>query len=776
MQNAQCNTLSIQPKERARRGAPHFAFCILKFELDAAKRRRGAASILAMMFLVIFGSLSAAMAIIAQGNLATADSHMKINRSLAGAETAMEFLIFRVNQVTATVETEDGLIDGTNAPALWDETRYALLASLQGEFHNIEEPFVVGSMLHVGPIAIAPGEPTFTATFTPHPLAGENYNADYYQRPPYSQMNPPVSNSDPLDTTWIRVRVTATDGEPGSQISRTIQMDFKLDKKIRFAILSKSRVMIGQNVLIDGPVGSRFTDVHLEHGHPIQVSSDFRGLETTLDEKLDILTDTLIAADTDGDNRLNLSHDDEAGAISDSALSDNNGDGFVDEYDLFLWQFDNNGDGAVTQIELGADTDIRRAQLLELIDTFGDPTRDGYNDGVIDSRDNYSKMHGQIKLTASLQAWQAGAANYRYQDFLQGMIDPDSGEAPLTFQANDTSVHEFDPDDFDTSGFRSMATGDLEAQAQNQADTHDPDDPDSPKPLGNTEFEEVPFGAAYPYDYYHRPVYENMTFTNVFIPKGTNALFRNCTFIGVTYVETTSDNDDPNYNFAGTLESDGSPRFPDKTAVVDGNTTNDTKTVANNIRFDDCTFEGVIISGADNGSQPQEYTHFRNKINFTGKTRFDIENSTNISETEKALFMRSTILTPHYSIEMGTFIDPTDADETVELSGVIVTGLLDARGQVKIDGTLLTTFEPINDSGPVIGDTSPQFNTTLGYFPSSDGDLEAELPGTGLGVIHVTYNEDLALPDGILGPIEIRPVLSTYFESTGAAPVTGGGE
>ncbi len=34
---------------------------------------RGAAAVLAMMFLMIFGSLAAAMAIVSQGNLSTAD-------------------------------------------------------------------------------------------------------------------------------------------------------------------------------------------------------------------------------------------------------------------------------------------------------------------------------------------------------------------------------------------------------------------------------------------------------------------------------------------------------------------------------------------------------------------------------------------------------------------------------------------------------------------------------------------------------------------------------
>ena len=86
------------------------------------------------------------------------------------------------------------------------------------------------------------------------------------------------------------------------------------------------------------------------------------------------------------------------------------------------------------------------------------------------------------------------------------------------------------------------------------------------------------------------------------------------------------------------------------------------------------------------------------------------------------------------------------------------------RGQVDINGSLMTTFNPQRDTGPVIGDTSPQFNTTIGYFSAAQGDLEAEIPVNGFGVIHIRYNPDLPLPDGILGPVEILPMWGTYFE------------
>ncbi len=736
-------------------------------------RNRGVAAILAMMFLVIFSSLAAAMAIVAQGNLSTAEAHLRINRSMAGAETGMQFVIYRLNEVTANVQTRAGLVDDGLAQLLWYDpanpqngVRTQLFNSFAGEFHNIQEPQIVGDTLQIGPIAVGPNEPTFVAYLTPHPLSGENYDSDLYQRAPYSLMDPPVSNSSPLDATWVRVKVICTDGPAGHEIKRAIQMDFKMAKKIRYAILSKSRVMIGRNVMIDGPIGSRFTETHLPNGHPIQMVSDFAGINSNLDGQLQILVNTLHTNDVDHDNRLAVASPSEMSGISNPGQYDKDGDGYIDEYDFFLAEFDNNADGAVTSIELDVANDINRAQLMELIDTFGDPARPGYNDGVIDDNDMYAKVRGDIKITALHNDWESGAAGGVIQDHFRGPIQPGHHDDAVTFGADPHAVHDFAPGDFNVQQMKNIAVNDLAAQAASEAAKHNPNDPTSPQPLGTTTREEVPFGAAHPYDYYERPVYENMTFRNVRIPKGSNALFKNCRFIGCTFVESAQDNDDPMFNYAGMEEPNGTPKHLDKKAQVYNpgtgqiETISDTKTVSNNVRFHGCTFEGAIATDA-----PDEFTHVRNKLSFTGTTRFKVDDSQELTDDEKQLYRRSTILAPHYSVDMGTFIAPFDSTETVELSGTIVAGIVDMRGQVKVNGSVVTTFEPKSDTGPVIGPTSPQFNTTLGYFPSSAGDMESELPLNGVGVIQVRYDPNIPLPDGILGPIEVAPEVATYTET-----------
>lgn len=734
-------------------------------ERSAARRPRprarqsGAAAILAMMFLVIFASLAAAMSIVAQGNLASADSHYKVQRSLASAETGLRFLIYRINKVSTNVTTTKGAITATNAPALWTQLATALSTSLSGELNNQAEPVFAGGILSVGPISVSSGQPAFRATFTPHPIAGENYSSAYYQRPPYSQMTPAVSAAAPLDSTWVRVKVWASDGPTGRQVTRSIQVDFKLDKKIKYAVLSKSRVMIGRNVMISGPVGSKFTETSLANGNPIQVLSDFGGLDSTLDASLATFYNTLATNDKNGDNRINLADANETAGITNPAQYDTNGDGFIDDYDFFLARFDTNGDKKISATELNTASNVTAAQLMAMIDNFGSSTRTGFNDGFIDNNDRYAKIQGQVLLSADKAGWESGAAAGSYHGVVQGPIVPDRNQAPITFQSSDLNQWNLNASDFDVSTYRSLASGDLAAQATQQAAQYDANNPNSPRPLGTQVHEAVPYGAAHPYDYYDRPVYENMTFTDVKIPKGTNALFKNCKFIGCTFVETTTGNTDPNFNYVGMVMADGSLKHADKSATVGGVTVTDTKPLSNNIRFDSCRFEGAVVTDVTD-----TFTVARNKLSFTGQTSFDPQ-AASLSATQKDLYSRSSLMAPNYSVEIGTFNNPADPGQTVSLTGTVVGGVIDMRGQVTVDGTLLTTFQPVSNTGPVIGATSPNYNTTLGYFPSAQGDLEAEAPtGPGMGNIRVRYNATRALPDGINGPIQFAPNYSTYVE------------
>jgi hypothetical protein len=126
---------------------------------------------------------------------------------------------------------------------------------------------------------------------------------------------------------------------------------------------------------------------------------------------------------------------------------------------------------------------------------------------------------------------------------------------------------------------------------------------------------------------------------------------------------------------------------------------------------------------------------------------------------------------PGWSADMGNFAneqaaDPEDTPK-VKLKGTIVAGILDIRGTADLWGTLLMTFQPTVDEGPLFyGGLTDAFNTTIGYFGPSDGDGEGsdDAAAFGFGEITLRYNPDAKLPDGIPWPITIETDPITYTE------------
>lgn len=387
-------------------------------------------------------------------------------------------------------------------------------------------------------------------------------------------------------------------------------------------------------------------------------------------------------------------------------------------------------------------------------------------------------------------------------------------------------------------------------------------------------FENAPYNSPSYSDIYWRPVFENMVFRNVQIPMGLNALFVNCTFVGASHVRTYSQNIHPLWSEYGTNQLDGAgmpepkfPRFvygddageeatnapPDLPAtavppeqlilmtelsispldtgdvpnseiatfgdsynllpdaiIIDGKRVTDTKKYSNNIRFHDCLFVGSIVSDT-----PSAYTQVRNKLQFTGATRFttvhpDEPDNPYLNPDENDLddILTSSMMLPNYSVDLGSFNSPPD--QNITLQGAIIAGVLDARGNTTIDGALLLTFDPEYGEGPLldvqgnpIGNPAG-FNASLGYFGSGDGDYESIDPNdlpivggvriigydtNGDGLVDVSYNEpqppgsvpvpfngfgkirvrhdpNMRLPSGLLLPLTMPPVSGSYQEGT----------
>lgn len=943
--------------------------------------RRGVASVLAMVLLILFGSLGAAMAIVTQGNLRTASSHLRVIQAMGAAETGLAVARQRLEEAASRFVIERGHVDGRFGWKLWtgtlgvDDGRVLVLPPPSGHPESTEPEGIAEALANIhaadqntivvdgidGPvIAPAPAgtDPTVYQmdgwVVTPA-IALEDTSITGHASVAFQITYAPLVNG-----TDVRAIVTGFyfSADPLEHpLTRVVMQDFQMAKRVDYAILSPNRVMIGKNVVIEGDVGARYADVAQNFGYPLVVRPDFSGLDPDLDALLDEFYANLSEYDVDGDNRLRPEHPVESGGLPvidpdnpvDTPFRDVTNDGYVDEMDIFINFYDANDDGRITlSPDLTAGTPAEGLdpefvddsgnpvddQLARLIDSAhpdrndngvwgfvdvnnngvwdpgSEPMNDvdevkgvypdhvlGYRDGFIDALDLYAKITGRVAFVVTEQ--DLAEAHPDYLDQIQGAIRFGDAPGPMVFTATDSDLPPISEDTFTGTQDAMIAAADGEPFDQQVADNlgislgdlptyeetgTDPDapryqrlDPDAdedglPDNWQTAYFEKMPFNSPNFVDWYYRPVYENMTFHDVVIPEGTNALFVNCTFIGVTLIRTHGDNAHPLWTVYGSLAMDtglGRPvlaqerirygddpsedQYPemlpdtatppeqmilmatepldkadvpaDQVAtiinyddlpdplIVDGRRITDTKTLSNNIRFHDCLIVGSLIA-----TKPSEYTHPRNKVQFTGKTRFTsrhpddpLDPALNPEPEDEQLIGLSSMMLPNYSVDVGSFNSPPEQD--IRLHGAVIAGIIDIRGNMSIDGTLLLTFEPIFGQGPLqdhlgqaLGNPA-LFNSTIGYFGPDDGDQESldpaslpeidgqrivgwDLDGDGLadlgpdepptpeqlaagatpvpfygfGRTSIRYDPDLVLPDGLMLPVKVSALDETYVE------------
>ena len=789
--------------------------------------RRGVTSVLAMMFLVIFGSLSVAMAIMAQGNLRAADSALHVSRATSAAQTGLVFATRRLEAESKRWVVRKGTIDREFGEDLWsgdlavDGEEIELLAPEGYETGEDPEGLIDALMdAHLADdhaFEAEPGDSLLPTTIgstrlETQPIRMNLGDDDFYFRLRYET----VESDD--EETRIRVTSIGFDGD----ISRQVAIEFLLTKKIPYAVVSPNRIMIGKNVSIEGPMGTRFglnpDELNESNGDPLVMRSDFRYLDDDLTSKIDLLEAAIAETDIDGDGRLRPNHPVEGLLLTgESGLSDTDGDQYVTGFDLFLSEYDLDGDNKVVWDSqranlagLGTPTEEFRDvdnQLARLIDRgFADRNLDGtidsidvslgYDDGVLDAYDMYAKVRGALAFGVTEDDWDE-VNQGPWRNVVEGAVVPNVDQSAVSFDVSEELLRDVTTEMFEDNQdwYLEQVQGSNDFQDQVDQSVLNGDGSEFIEG-GNSSWESVPFGSPNPYDWFQRDVYSNMTFRNLRIPPGNNGRFINCTFIGTTYVQTEVDCLHPNWNYLGALErtTDESgdivyeTKFeglelapgPDGEASVEN-----TKPLSNNLIFESCTFVGAIA-----GDRPSGYTHWRNKLQFTGATRFYLNTDDpslseqadsesiiaeieSFTEEENDYFARSTMMMPGWSVDVGNF-ENDQAEEweetpAVNLKGIIVAGILDARGTVNVKGTLLMTFRPVPGEGPLYyGGTSDQFNTTLGYFGPLDGDMEGPDPDgqdfNGFGEIRLIYDSDARLPDGIPWPITVEAIAASYTE------------
>ena len=265
----------------------------------------------------------------------------------------------------------------------------------------------------------------------------------------------------------------------------------------------------------------------------------------------------------------------------------------------------------------------------------------------------------------------------------------------INYEVSDSDMPGMDEDDYDTSAYASICTDIPAASTTREYFPHLAGDYSQPR---------ASWSKAY-----DRNVYENQTFTNAKLPKGRHALFRNCTFEGVLFIETKES-------------------YQDSTSQT------------NNVRFENCTFNGAIVTNV-----PSSTNHWswwtRNVLYFTGEATFD--NTSSMQET--------TILAPNFNVNLGNTGALDEGGGNV-LTGAVIGGIVDVRGNAEIYGTIISMY-----------DTSAHPNgyvTNIGA--ADDGGSEGAVYSG--GTISITPSADQMLPSGITSPIVIQPQQNTYSE------------
>ncbi len=726
--------------------SPHFPFSI--FHFPSPPRRRGAVAVLAMLFLVILATLTTAVYSVATLNVQSGSNLADVARARSAAESGLRWFTYRLLKMDRP-HTTVGRIDAKTAAALWPNITSALSADF-----TTKHPINAAMKTDAGDdLLTVSGATATTARFVADGY-GASFQIIFAQHP--------LDASDALDARYLRVISTGYYGNT----QRSCHMDFKIDKKVKFAVVGKVPIQLGRNVLVEGSIAMA-TTLQPSGQPPILSLSDFKNLKSDLTSQINSFQTFLKNNYSGFDNRVSV-NDPAYKKATNAGFSDVNKDGYIDEYDLFVKEF-SSADGGYHAVTASDFTNPMTGQLyddslLTAIDNLGAPLytgqslRDGYQDTVVDDRDGYAKVRGQVLIAESVDhlADRLADSGKSISDVIQGPIIPQNpGDTPVKFSAGQNDVFDLSPENFKdcADGFAAKSGANAGTASRTTKaisnTTLQPSDAN-----GGSVTEHTPYGSTSYQATYKRPVFKNMTFTNVVIPKGMNALFQNCTFKGVTFVETEQNIVDPNTNKT-TTNKDGGKRwaedkisgssFSTNTVLISsgrpqsGQTITEGSQNGNNLRFDSCTFNGPIA-----GNYATAYTHFANSWEFTGTTNIDLSALPAAQQT-------ATIVSPQVNIEMGSFTQPGQNPST--LVGVVVVGNIDIRGAGIVDGSIIIT-----------GDGAG--NTTLGWFGKSDGDTDttAPMPEGGFGRLNLRYNPYRALPDGIDLPIDILPDPTTYAE------------
>ncbi len=205
---------------------------------------------------------------------------------------------------------------------------------------------------------------------------------------------------------------------------------------------------------------------------------------------------------------------------------------------------------------------------------------------------------------------------------------------------------------------------------------------------------------------------------DICVPKGTNPHFRNCTFTGITYIE------------------------------VDEQTNNPSSSNQNGVVFENCTFEGPIITGV-----PKRMRWDYNSMEFRGQTRFK-------TSMIQAALGGVTLMAPNYNVNIGGS-EGGGGEGDSDVCGLVIGGVVDLYNDISVNGTVISMAEIVDENGSIIMGRNLSWLTGTGVCGANVGNLDGSSNN-----VNISPDPDNVIPLGIKKRYKVNANANTYQEFT----------
>jgi hypothetical protein len=625
-------------------------------------RRRGIAILAALIFIAMFSALSVGMLSMASANVQVSSNHHKSNLALNAALSGLECAQFVVAK-TPTLSTDINNVTDQQADTVWanlcNQLKSHLGAQAVGNSHAFSDDDGSGTQI--------------LTSWIPYQGSQTSFRIRYYRY-----------DDDP------RAIYLECKGQHAS-IERTVEIKMRVtkdNKVLNYALAGRGRMWLAGDVTIHGDIYSSWNVAGISPFNMTDDSTVEGSLNTVLPWQ-DLLKQSYQMQTFAYDGSGNLILTDGRTVNSSGHLLTEGGQVITNSYG-----------NPLNILNLGFE---KEGHYNVAKDKWGNPIQ-GYVNG---------QPIGPVIYGNPVEAFDAsGNRYYSSIDELQGTYENVNYSQP-----DQSNIPGLKIGDYNTSSYKNAIPGTAPSVSGSLIQNGVLPKTKIGKQTVPTQTEYFPHAAG---NYKQkasssslaltRYVYENKTLRNIRVDGGTNALFKNCTFEEVLY--------------------------------VDCSTAGPTSTVStyNNIRFENCTFNGVIVTNTPQALNSGWW--MRNQLYFTGAATFKNESS----------IQEATILAPHFNVNLGN-TNPNQNENNV-LTGAIVGGIVDVRGNAQIYGTIIS-----------MADTSAYpsgYVTNIGATEDDGGSETLEIGD--IGTIEITPDEDQMLPSGITTPIVLKPLKSTYKE------------